>query len=235
MQRKPSMPPICPPSITPRAPGEQHKSTSAALRLAIWWATLRKWTVQHKSSTPPICPLSITVRGRSERHKSTSAANRSTFYWAYPLTPRAPTGRPKSTSAVNPLEPWCSPGRQTEKHKSSTPLLRWSRLGHTRTLGGATAWHKSTSAAKLLRPWCSPGRQTEKHKSSTPLLRWSRLGHTRTLGGATPRHKSTSAAKLLRPQRPQEAMTVTCKSTSAADPSGSSEATTDTEGSDGAA
>ena len=206
--RKFSMPRICLPSITSRRLSERRKSTSAAYRSVIWWATLRKWTVQRKPSMPPICLLSITPWGLSERRKSTSAAYRFALWWAYSLTPRAPTGRRKSTSAAYLLEPWCSPGRQTEKHKSSKPLLCWSSLGHTRTLRKATGRRKSTSAAYLLEPWCSPGRQTEKHKSSKPLLCWSSLGHTRTLRKATGRRKSTSAAYLLQPRRSQEALTV---------------------------
>lgn len=197
------MPPICLHSITPRGPSEQRKSTSAANRSVIWWATLRKWTVQRKPSMPPICPLSITLRGSSERRKSTSAAYRFALWWAYSLTPIAPTGRHKSTSAAYLLEPWCSPGGQTEKHKSSMPLLRWSSLGHKRALRKATGRRKSTSAANLLQPQRPQDTLTEKHKTSMPLICWGILGQILTPRDLMGQRKSTSVANLLEPWCPQ--------------------------------
>ena len=203
VQRKPSMLPICLPSITPRRLSEQRKSTGAAHRLVIWWATLRKRTVQRKPSMLPICLPSITLRGSSERRKSTSAANRFAFWWACSLTPKAPTGRHKSTSAANLLEPWCSPGGQTEKHKSSMPLHCWSSLGHMRALRKATGRRKSTSAANLLQPQRPQEALTERHKTSKPPICWALLGQGLTPRGLTGRHKSTSVANLLEPWCPQ--------------------------------
>ena len=203
VQRKPSMLPICLPSITLRGLSDRRKSTSAAYCLVIWWATLRKWTVQRKPSMPPICPLSITPGRWSERHKSTSAANRSPFWWAYSLTPRAPTGQHKSTSAAYLLEPRCSPGGQTEKHKSSMPLLCWSSLGHMRTLGRATGQRKSASAANLLQPQRPQEDLTVKRKTSMPPIRRAFLGQRETSGALTERPKSTSVASPLRSWCPQ--------------------------------
>ena len=199
VQHKSSMPPICPPSITPRGLSEQHKSTSAANRFVFWWATLRELTVQHKSSMPLICLLSITCRGWSERHKSTSAANRATFWWACPSRPRNLTGRHKSTSAANLLEPWSSPSEQTEKHKSSTPLLCWFSLGHMRTMGGVAARRKSPSAANLLQPYRPKEALTVKRKTSMPLICRGFFGQRQTPRALTGRHKSTSVANLLGP------------------------------------
>ncbi|KAM0796647.1 hypothetical protein BDR22DRAFT_505509 [Usnea florida] len=203
VQRKPSMPPIRLPSITLRGLSERRKSTSAAYCLVIWWATLRRRTVQRKPSMRPICPLSITPARWSERHKSTSAANRSSFWWACSLTPRAPTGQRKSTSAAYLLEPWCSPGGQTEKHKSSMPLLCWSSLGHVRTLGRATGQHKSARAANLLRPQRPQESLMVKHKTLMPPICHAFLGQRETPRALTERHKSTSVASLLRPRGPQ--------------------------------
>ena len=165
--------------------------------------TLRKRTVQRKPSMPPICLLSITSGRWSERRKSTSAANRSPFWWACSLTPRAPTGQHKSTSAAYLLEPWCSPGGQTEKHKSSMPLLCWSSLGHMRTLGRATGQRKSASAANLLRPQRPQESLTVKHKTSMPPICRAFLGQQETPRALTERRKSTSVASPLRPWCPQ--------------------------------
>ena len=167
--------------------------------LVIWWWTLRKWTVQHKTSMPRIRLLSITLKGLSERRKSASAANRSSLWWAYSLTPRTPTGRHKSTSAANLLEPRCSPGGQTEKHKSSMLLLCWSSLGDMRTLAGATERHKSTSAANLLQPQRPQEALTVRHKTSMPPICWGLLGRALMLRGLTERRNPTSVAKLLEP------------------------------------
>lgn len=203
VQRKPSMLPICLPSITSRELSERCKSTSAAYRLVLWWATLRKWTVQRKPSTLPICLPSITLRGSSERRKSTGAANRFAFWWACFLTPRALTGRHKSTSAANLLELWCSPGRQTEKRQSSMPPLCWSSLGHTRAQRNATGRRKSTSVANLLQPQRPQETLTERHKPSMPPTCWVLLGQILTPRGLTGRRKSTSVANLLEPWCPQ--------------------------------
>lgn len=212
VQRKPSMPPICLPSITPRGLSQRRKSTSAANGLVLWWATLRKWTVQLKSSMPPIRLLSITLRGSSKRRKSTSVANCFAFWWAYSLAPRAPTGRHKSTSAAHLLESWCSTGGWTEKHKSPMPLLCWSSLGHTRALRKATGRRKSTSAANLLQPQRPQEALTERHKTLMPPICWAVLGQSLTPRGLTGRHKSTSVANLLRPWCPQVVPTERLKS-----------------------
>ena len=203
VQRKPSMPPICLPFITPRELSERRKSTSAAYRLVLWWATLRKWTVQRKPSMLPICLRSLTLRGSSERRKSTSAANRFAFWWAFSLTPRALTGRRKSASAAYLLEPWCSPGRQTEKYQSLMPPLCWSSLGHTQALRNVTGRRKSTSVANLLQPQRPQETLTERHKTSMPPTCWGLLGQILTPRGLTGRCKSTSVANLLEPWCPQ--------------------------------
>ena len=165
--------------------------------------TLRKRTVQHKSSMPPIRLLSITLRGSSARRKSTSAAKRFAFWWAYSLAPRAPTGRHKSTSAANLLEPWCSLGGQTEKHKSSMPLLCWSSLGHMRELGSATGRRKSTSVANRVLSLRLPVLLPVTKKTTLPMGCCILLGHAPTPRGLTGRHKSTSVANLLEPGCPQ--------------------------------
>ena len=156
---------------------------------------------------PQSCLLFVTIRMWSERCKSTSAANHSASWWAYPLTPKAPTGQHKSASAANLSEPWCSPGGQTERHKSPMPLLCWSSLGLTRTLGGATGRHKSTSAANPLQPQRPQEALTVMHKSLTPLICWAVLGQLLIPRGLTGRHKPTSVANLLKTRYPQVALT----------------------------
>ena len=152
---------------------------------------------------PAICLRSITLKGWSERQKSTSAANHSTYQWAFSLAPGASTGRHRSTSAANLLGPCFLPGGLTGKHKSSIPLLCWSGLGRTRTLGVASGRRKSTSVAQLSRPQLSQEALTVRHKPSMPPICWALFNPHLMLRGLTRRHKSTTVAKLLKSWCPQ--------------------------------
>ena len=163
--------------------------------------------MQHKSSMPLICLLSITCGGWRERHKSPSAANRATLWWAYPLRPRTPTGWHKSTSAANLLEPWSSPSGQTERHKSSKPLLSWSSLGYTRTLGRAAGRCRSARAANLRQSQRPKEALTVMHKTPMWLICWGFFGQRHSLRDLTGRHKSTSVAYLSGPWCPQVGLT----------------------------
>ena len=113
-------------------------------------------------------------------------------------TLRRATGRRKSTSAANLLQPQRPQEASTVRHKTSMLPICWALLGQRLTPRCLTGRHKSTSVANLLEPWCPQVVPTERRKPSMPPICWSLSGLLLSLRLATVKQKSLKAADLLR-------------------------------------